>query len=198
MSAASAASAVTESLLDEVEGTYIILGGGGYGSVFLGKWNGRHVAIKRLHPALMGVNKRDHPTEAFIRFTKELPTLQQLAHTSVVQVFGMVKPNSKGGSHGLVLECLPVTLKSCYEQDPQLTNSQEVSIMASVTSGLQYLHHKGILHRNLTTTNVMLVVEAGCESVPVRAIIIDAGVACVLADVDVEEMMMSLAPGAEK
>ena len=189
---------VRDNLLYGVEVTQLKLGGGGYGSVFLGIWHGRQVAVKRLHTTVMGIDENGRPTKAFVRFTKELPILQQLSHPSIVQVFGMVPPPSHEASHGLVMELLPVTLRSRYEQEPQLTHGQEVSIMASVTSGLQYLHHKGILHRDLTSSNVMLVERAGCESVPVRAKIIDAGVARVLADVDVKEMTMTLAPGAER
>ena len=152
--------------------------------------------MKKLHPTVVGLNENGHPTKAFERFTKELPILQQLAHPSTVQVFGLIPPSSHEGSHGLVMEFLPVILKNRCEQEPQLTTRQEVSIMGSLASGLQYLHSKGILHRDLTSSNVMLVEKAGCESVPVRAI--DAGVARVLGDMDVEEMTMTLAPGAER
>ena len=189
---------VRDNLLNGVQVTQRKLGGGGYGSVFLGTWHGARVAVKRLHATAMGIDENGRPTKAFVRFMKELPILQQLSHPSIVQVFGMVPPSSHEGSHGLVMEFLPVTLKNRYEQEPQLTNGHEVSIMASLASGLQYLHHKGILHRDLSTSNVMLVERAGCEGVPVRAKIIDAGMARVLADVNVDEMTLTPAPGAEK
>ena len=182
-----------ENLLHGVHVTQKRLGGGAFGAVFFGTWHGCQVAVKKLHPTVMGIDD-GRPTKASVRFIKELPILQQLSHPCIVQVFGMVPPPSDETSHGLVMELLPVTLRNRYEQEPQLTNDQEISIMTSLTSGLQYLHHKGILHRDLTTSNVMLAEKAGCESVPVRAKIIDAGLARVLNDLDGEEM--TLAPGA--
>ena len=188
---------VRDSLLDGVYVSNKKIGGGTYGSVFLGNWNSCPVAVKKLHPTWMGLDEDDRPADAFVRFMKEFPVLKRLAHPSVVNVFGMVRPSCQEGSYGLVMEFLPVTLQNRYEQEPQLTHGHEVSIMASLASGLQYLHHKGILHRDLTTSNVMMVERAGYENVPVRAKIIDAGVARVLSDVDVKEITMTLAPGAE-
>ena len=192
----SSSSLVQKNLLNGVEVTQRRLGAGSFGSVFLGTWHGRYVAVKRLHPTAMGLDENGRPTKAFVRFTKELPILQQLSHPSIVQVFGMAPPPAHDASHGLVMELLPVTLRDRYQQEPQLTDDQETSIMTSLASGLQYLHHKGIIHRDLTTSNVMMVERAGCESMPVPAKIIDAGVARVLADVGVQETM-TLTPGAE-
>ena len=187
-----------KTLLHGVNVTHTRLGVGGYGSVFLGDWNGKRVAVKLLHPNAMGIDETGQPSKALDRFTKELPILQDLSHPSIVQVFGMVPPSSHQGSHGLVMEFLPVTLRNRYEQEPELTDSQEVSIMASVTSGLQYMHQKGILHRDLTTSNVMMVEKAGFETMPVGAKIIDVGIARVLADVNVDGATMSESHGAER
>ena len=192
----SSSSLVQKNLLNGVQVTPRRLGAGGYGAVFLGKWHGRYVAVKLLHPTEMGSDENGRPTKGFLRFIKELPILQQLSHPSIVQVFGMARPPAHDASHGLVMELLPVTLRDRYQQEPQLTDDQEISIMTSLASGLQYLHHKEIIHRDLTTSNVMMVERAGCESMPVPAKIIDAGVARVLADVS-EQETMTLSPGAD-
>ena len=186
-------------LLDGVEETDRKLGGGGFGSVFLARWNGCRVAIKRLHPTVMGIDEiTNKPTDAFVKFMKEYPTLSRLSHPSIVQVFGMVRPASVRGSHGLVMELLPVTLKVRYGQYPSLKPGQEVDVMISVVSGLHYLHQKGILHRDLTTSNVMMAENAGYEGGTVHAKIIDSGVARVLADAGIDELTMTIAPGAER
>ena len=184
-------------LLDGVEETKNKLGGGGFASVFLGKWNGSQVAVKRLHPTLMGLDENSRPTRAFQRFMQEYPILCTLTHPSIVQVYGMVKPSSPQGSYGVVMELLPTTLKKRYGQEPALRWSQEVSVLISISSGVEYLHSKGILHRDITTSNVMLT-ERGAGTEWLSAKIVDVGVARALDDLTREEQTLSLEPGADR
>ena len=188
---------LVKNLLDGVEETDRKLGGGGYASVFLGKWNGSQVAVKHLHPTLMGLDENSRPSEAFQRFMEEYPTLRTLTHPSIVQVYGMVKPSSPQGSYGVVMELLPTTLKKRYGQEPALRWSQEVSVLISISSGVEYLHSKGILHRDITTSNVMLT-ERGAGTEWLSAKIVDVGVARALDDLTREEQTLSLEPGADR
>ena len=54
-----------ECVLEGVEETTTRLGGGGYGSVFLGKMRWSKVAIKRLHESLMGLDENHRPSKEF-------------------------------------------------------------------------------------------------------------------------------------
>ena len=93
-----------ECILEGVEETEIMLGGGGFGSVFVAKWSGSNVAIKRMHESLMGLDRDNKPSKEFQRFIAEFPTLCKCAHPTIVQVFGMVPPSTHRGKHGLFME----------------------------------------------------------------------------------------------
>ena len=183
-----------EGLLEGVEETTTRLGGGGYGSVFLGKMRGSKVAIKRLHESLMGLDENNRPSKEFLRFIEEFPTLCKFAHPAIVQVFGMIPPSSPRSSHGVVMELLKTSLKARCTQQPFLTASQEIAILQNIASGIDYLHSKSYLHRDITTSNVMLT-NAGAESDGVLAKIVDVGITRALADSAHGGASLTSAPG---
>ena len=117
--------AVSEYLLEGVEETGRRLGGGGFASVFLAKWRSCNVAIKRLHPAFMGLDSDNLPTKEFVDFMAEFRTLRKLAHPSIAQVFGLVKPSTPAESYGVVMEVLAMSLKERYAKMPPLTVGDE-------------------------------------------------------------------------
>ena len=192
-------SEIEEPLLDAVVQTDEILGEGGFGTVFRGWWNGKDVAIKRLHPQRMGRDKSGKPSQAFTRFIREHQTLRPLAHPFIVQVYGWVPPSVERDSPGLVMEYLPMTLRERYQAEPYLNVAQHVVVMLSVASGLEYLHACAVIHRDLTTNNIMMtsapspgVVEAGYIKIT------DAGVARIMDDVTRDVQTMSDTPGMER
>ena len=179
-------------LLTGVEQSQRVLGRGAYGSVFLGEWHGVAVAIKRLHPFLMGIDENNRPTKAFVRFMQEYPTLRRLQHPSIVQGLGMVVPLSRADSYGLVMEYLPVALRKRYSDTPRLNQLQEVSVMLDIARGVEFLHSRAVLHRDLTTSNIMLTSTADSTAMPVHAKISDAGMACVLDDPTDDQQALSV------
>ena len=183
-----------EQLLDGVEQTNRLLGTGGYGCVFLGKWRGISVAVKRHHPVLLRDENGDLSVP-YLRFLEEFPLLRDYPHPSIVQVFGMVPPTCPQDSFGLVMEYLPVTLLKRYGQTPLLTDAQEILIALSVINGLDFLHKRGVIHRDITTSNIMLTEAAGTGTV--RAKITDVGVARILEGATQAAQSMSLNPGAQ-
>ena len=187
------------SLLTGVRQSEIRLGEGSYGVVFLGSWHGRKVAIKRFHPIHMGLDRTTgRPNPAFVRFIREHETLRPISHPSIVQVFGWIHPYGDGISHGLVMEYLPLTVKERYRSQPPLDKRQHVLVMLSVASGLEYLHKHALIHRDLTTSNIMMTVGAGSGPEDGQCKITDVGVATALKDASREEQTMSPTPGAER
>ena len=170
------------------------LGGGAYGSVFAGTLNGSRVAVKRLHQTFMGLDRHNKPSEEFQKFLKEFPMLCKFAHPAVVQVFGMAPPSNPQSSHGVVMELLRISLRERYSQQPYLSSKEEIGILENVASGIDYVHSKNFLHRDITTANVMLT-NAGVESHGVLAKIVDVGIARALDDVTKDAGGMTMAPG---
>ena len=163
-------------ILEGVEDTGISLGEGGYATVFLGEWEDKKVAIKRLHPALMGLDCHHKPTKQFTRFIEEFSLLRRLFHPCIVQVYGLSKPSSRAGSYGIVMELLPMSLKERYSQEPALTTEEEIGILVSVSSAVEYLHSNDILHRDITSSNVMCT-NTGVGADRVFAKLVDLSVA---------------------
>ena len=183
------------SLLEGVERSERVLGIGSYGSVYLGTWYGRSVAIKYLHPTVMGLESSNLPTKDYIAFLREHQTLSSLSHPSLVQVYGMAPPLLPRDSHGLVMEWLPVSLRNRYSVKPFLDNDQEIRVALDVCSGVQYLHSKAFLHRDLTTSNIML---AELADGMLSAKITDFGVAHKLRSLTIDSQTLTRTPGADK
>ena len=175
------------------------LGFGGYGTVFLGHWHGRKVAIKRFHPHKMGLEeKTGKQSPGFQSFIAEYDTLHALSHPSIVQVFGWIRPNAERVSQGLVMEYLPMTLRERYRAEPPLDFRQHVRVMLSASSGLDYLHSHRVMHRDLTTRNIMMTAGAGSGPEDGQCKITDVGLARALGDASRDEQTMTEAPGAQK
>ena len=188
-----------ESLLNGVTQSETRLGEGGFGVVYLGLWRGEDVAIKRFHPHKMGFDKHTgKPSQAFQRFIAEHDTLRPISHPSIVRVFGWTGPDTERGSPGLVMEYLPTTLRERYDMEPSLNFSQHVVVMKSVASGLEYLHSRGVIHRDLTTSNIMTTTDAGSDQEDGHCKITDVGLARCLSDSSKEVQTMTATPGMER
>ena len=183
-------------LLLDVEVTERVLGAGSYGTVFLGTWCGSRVAIKRLHSVLL-LDERGQASHPFRRFLDEYSLLQKCSHPCIVQVYGMISPRDKEReSPGLVMELLQSTLRERYGAEPALTLFQEVAFMLDVAGGLEFLHNRDVIHRDLTTSNILLTSGNPVDGT-VRAKISDAGTAALL-DVSARDTQnMTICPGSQ-
>ena len=183
--------------LHEVEDTGVSLGEGGYATVTLGKWRGQDVAIKRLHKMLMGMDRGHKPSKAFRRFRDEFSMLIELSHPCIVKVHGLVQALTHDGCFGIVMELFPRSLKMRYEDEPPLTVEEEVGILVCVAKGIEYLHGKDILHRDVTANNVMCT-DASAGSECILAKLIDLGVGRLFNPSSGDEESLSMNPGAER
>ena len=190
MAAYSVRNAPDMSYLDGVCQSDKRIGKGSYGVVFAGDWHGSTVAIKRYWPVLMR-DETGSPSPDFQRFLSVFSMLRDHPHPNIIQVYGMVHPESKMDSPGLVMEMLPLTLHDRYGQSPMLTGEEEVRIALGVACGLKFLHGHGIIHRDVTTRNIMICINTGV----VHAKITDFGGYRLLTSADSQECL-SLNPGA--
>ncbi|XP_065181048.1 mitogen-activated protein kinase kinase kinase 11-like isoform X2 [Sycon ciliatum] len=182
-------------LLRGVDQAEQVLGRGAYGVVFSGDWRGTPVAIKRHHPMLV-LDEHEQFSTFYRQFLQEFPMLKELPHPNIVQVFGMVAATGPHDTPGLVMECLSQTLRKRCSVQPALSLLEKCSIALGISSALEYLHSRSIIHRDLTTNNIMLceVVEAG--DVQLKAKITDVGGAAELDD-STQAQMMTMNPGAQ-
>ena len=137
------------------------LGNGFYGTVYKAKCDLLPCAAKILHPSLFAT--RDPAARRIVQhFEHEcefLRTMRTIRHTNIVQFLGTSRdPESR--LPVLLMELMDESLTSFLErpQDPPpLPFHVQVNIAHDVAQALAYLHLNEILHRDLSSNNVLLV-----------------------------------------
>jgi serine/threonine protein kinase len=133
-------------------GNYHILeqiGQGGMTSVFkaIDMVRNETVAVKILSPSIALDPKFE------TRFKREIELLLELKHTNIVPVLDYGKQN---GFAYIVMPFMPRgTLYNRLQGGP-LTPQEGVGIVSDISSGLQFAHEHGIVHRDVKPSNVLL------------------------------------------
>lgn len=110
---------------------------------------GQVVAIKVLPPS----KARD--ANAFARFCREARLARRLQHINVVRTFQTGECN---GLYYLVMEHLDgETLEEVLTRRGQLPPREAVRILYHALQGLEHIHEKGLVHRDLEPGNLMLI-----------------------------------------
>lgn len=144
-----------------------ILGQGGMGAVFLGEQKEpveRLVAIKLIHASLTG-------PAALHRFTAERQAMARLSHPAIAQIFEA--GTTDDGFPYFVMEHVPGESLTDYCDRRSSSFEQRLELFFDICQGVEHAHRKGILHRDLKPTNV-LVAEIDGKATPK---IIDFGIA---------------------
>ncbi|WP_096200164.1 serine/threonine protein kinase [Bacillus sp. FJAT-45350] len=124
------------------------LGEGRYGVTYLATTpQDEIVVIKRFKPLMFKLNKKKNAYEAVL--------LSQIDHSGIPKMLGVI--NVKG-FYGFVLEYIPGTTieKVIFQQNYQFTNSEIFHIGIQLIQIIKYLHHLGIVHRDIRIPNVLL------------------------------------------
>jgi eukaryotic-like serine/threonine-protein kinase len=143
------------------------IGEGGYGVVFMAEQKTpvqRRVALKIIKPGM-------DTKQVIARFEAERQALALMDHPNIAKVFDAGVTET--GRPYFVMELVkgvPVT-KYCDEQ--RLTPRQRVELFVQVCHAVQHAHQKGIIHRDIKPTNVLIALYDG-KPVPK---VIDFGVA---------------------
>lgn len=125
------------------------LGQGGMATVFKAYHAAldRYVAIKALHPALT------QEPNFLARFQREAQVVARLEHPNIVPVYDFAEHE---GRPYLVMKYIDgETLKARLARG-RLTLAEIIPIVESVGAALDYAHQKGILHRDVKPSNVLL------------------------------------------
>jgi serine/threonine protein kinase len=147
-----------------------VLGQGGFGEVFLGVQHDpveRQAAIKVLRgPASTArINER---------FANERRVLAALDHPNIARILDAGE--GPDGRPWIAMEYAPGLPITRYCDQNRLTVDDRVDLMATVAEAVDFAHEKGVVHRDLTPSNVLVSVDGG-QHVPK---VIDFGIAKVL------------------
>ena len=162
------------------------LGSGSYGGVCKAKCDGLLCAAKIMHPTLFDL--RDPGTASYLRkFREECHLLSLARHPNVVQYLGTyTDPDTR--LPVLLMELCDESLTAFLERSPgPLSYHIQVNICHDIALALVYLHSNGLIHRDLTGNNVLMI--AG-----IRAKITDFGMSK-LATVNPRMTALTLCPG---
>ncbi|MBI5302610.1 MAG: protein kinase [Chloroflexi bacterium] len=125
------------------------LGQGGMATIFKAYQTNldRHVALKVIHPTL----KNDQSFVA--RLTREATVVANLTHPNIVQVHDLI---TSEGIPFLVMQFIEgKTLKDVL-LERHLTPNEILNILRPVGDALHYAHARGVLHRDVKPSNIMI------------------------------------------
>ena len=162
------------------------LGSGSYGGVCKAKCDGLLCAAKIMHPTLFDL--RDPGTASYLhKFQEECRLLSFARHPNVVQYLATYyDPNTR--LPVLLMELCDQSLTTFLERSPgPLSYHIQINICHDIALALVYLHSNGLIHRDLTGNNVLMI--AGT-----RAKITDFGMSK-LATVNPRMTALTLCPG---
>ena len=132
---------------DEIQFTDQELGRGGWAVVKVAKFRGLQVAAKCLHTLIVS----DYNRHLFVR---EMSIAARIRHPNLVQFIGATVE----GELVILTELMATSLRVVLERRP-LNPAQITSISLDVARALNYLHHMHpdpILHRDISSSNVLL------------------------------------------
>ncbi|KAG0234249.1 hypothetical protein BGW42_006754, partial [Actinomortierella wolfii] len=124
-----------------------VVGSGAYGTVYQTYWEKRRVAVKKVQ-----VTQGEVRRIAVIQ--NEINILQKLKHRHIIQFFDttyhenmlvLIMDYAEGGS-----------LSQAIEDGRVADWETKTRIAQEIVRGLDYIHYKGILHRDLKSHNVLL------------------------------------------
>ncbi|XP_047434529.1 serine/threonine-protein kinase/endoribonuclease IRE1 [Mugil cephalus] len=159
-----------------------VLGHGTAGTfVFRGKFDGRHVAVKRILPECFEVAERE------VQLLRESDT-----HPNVIRYF--CTERDRLFSY-IAIELCAATLQQYVEDPSCFSELNPISLLEQTMCGLSHLHSLNIVHRDLKPRNILL----SCPSAlgRVRALISDFGLCKKIPEGRCSFSMRSGIPGTE-
>lgn len=139
-----------------------VLGEGGSGVVYDATWGPRRVALKVLHPSLVGTGKER------AQFLTEAQRLQQIMHPSVVKVLAVGQ--LPDGRPYLAMERLEGETLASVIARGALPLARALEMFSELASAVHALHEQGLVHRDLKPENVFVVDDR-------HAVLLDFGIA---------------------
>ena len=127
------------------------IGVGAYGSVYEVMVHGTLCAAKEMHPLIVNETKKR-------AFLSECVQSSRILHPNVVQFLGIYYPSPRARLPWLVMELMYISLTGLiekYEKD-DFPFHFKLSILMDTCHGLQFLHSQNIVHRYLSSNNILL------------------------------------------
>ncbi|MBZ4418831.1 serine/threonine-protein kinase [Myxococcus sp. RHSTA-1-4] len=125
-------------------------GGGAYGDVYECERKGRPYALKLSKHR----QSSDDPGKTDQRLLRELVCLVQLDHPNIAKVLGWTR--TEAGYGYLVMEYVEGWTLAAWIQEARPTFQQVLHVFARLVDALAYMHRRGVRHRDISLSNVMV------------------------------------------
>jgi serine/threonine protein kinase len=136
-----------------------ILGIGSYGKVCKAECDGLLCAAKIIHETLCDPSAQEPIAphrEHRRRFEQECEFLSTICHPNIIQYLGMYQ-HSKVHLPVLLMELMDTSLKKFLESSPKpIPYHIQINVCHDITLALSFLHSNGIIHRDLSSNNVLM------------------------------------------
>ncbi len=136
------------------------LGTGSYGAVCKAKCDQLLCAAKLLYPVLFQMTAPDPSKEhrhPFRRFETECAFLSRINHPNIVQYLGTYR-DPDTNAPVLLMELMDESLTHFLESSPgDIPYHIQVNLSYDIAQALAFLHSNGIIHRDLSSNNVLLI-----------------------------------------
>ncbi|RDB28565.1 MAP kinase kinase kinase mkh1 [Hypsizygus marmoreus] len=141
-----------------------LIGRGTYGRVYLAlnATTGEMIAVKQVEMPRTASDKNDSRQITVVQALKmESETLKDLDHPNIVQYLGFEETPA---NLSIFLEYVPGgSIGSCLLKHGKFDEDVTKSFTGQILSGLEYLHSKGILHRDLKADNILVEMSGVCK-----------------------------------
>jgi len=133
-----------------------VIGVGSYGAVCRAKCDQLPCAAKILHTVLFKL--KDPGSQNVLRkFEQECQLLSSVRHPNIVQYLG-VSHDAESDLPVLLMELMDESLTQFLEQSQEpLPYHIQLNLCHDIALGLAYLHSNAIIHRDLSSNNVLLI-----------------------------------------
>ena len=171
------------------------LGVGSYGSVCKARCDHLLCAAKIIHPTLVPPNalqqispQREHRLP-IRRFEMECDFLKEIRHPNIIQYLGMYR-DPETGLPVLLMELMDESLTHFLETSAKpIPYHIQLTICLDIVQALSFLHLNGIIHRDLSSNNILLIGKG-------RAKLTDFGMAK-LVDGRMSRVSNTMCPGTD-
>ena len=129
------------------------IGKGGMGELYLGEWQGKQIAIKKIKLNYIKNNMLSN------KFINEINIIASMRHPNILLFMGVTIDNN---TYYMITEYLPngslheyLHLSKKNQKNP-LTYKQKLKIALQIAIAVKYIHSRQILHCDLKSANVLI------------------------------------------
>ena len=137
-----------------------LCGTGSYGSVCKAMVDQLVCAAKIIHPTFFSVETSPSSTKTMNQFEKECDFLSAIRHPCIVQYLGTIQ-DIETGLPVLLMELMDESLTKFLDRTlhrgKNVPYHLQVNLCHDVAMALAFLHSNGIVHRDLSSNNILLI-----------------------------------------